>query len=139
MKEIEIDESEEFLDISFGKRGRVCPTVPTVTFYSYDRMRCLARFNSFAQKLLSGVDNIMVKMGKDHILFIPAEQGVNSRHLNHHNRNLNISCAALKPYVKFGVPYRGYPYKGGIAIKRNEPLSARKEEKNELQKDEGTA
>lgn len=126
MKEIEIDESEEFLDISSGKRGRVGLTVPTVTFYSYDRVRCLVRFNSFARKLLSGVDNIMVKIGKDHILFIPAEQGVNSKRFPHHGGNLNISCAALKPYVKFGVPYLAYPYKGGIAIKRNEPLSERK-------------
>lgn len=139
MKEIEIDESEEFLDISFGKRGRVCPTVPTVTFYSYDRVRCLVRFNSFALKLLSGVDNIMVKMGKDHILFIPAEPGWNSRCLNRRNRSAQISFVALEPYVKFGVPYRGYPYKGGIAIKRNEPLSQRKEEKNELHENEGTA
>ena len=30
-------------------------------------------------------------------------------------------------------------HNGGIAIKRNEPLSQRKEEKNELHENEGTA
>lgn len=135
--DIEIDESEEFLDISSFGKGRY--KVPTVTFYSYDYTRCLVNFNSLAKKLLLGVDNITVKMGKDHILFIPATPGWNSRCLNRRNRCAQISFAALAPYVKFGVPYRGYPYKGGIAIKRNEPLSERKEEKNELQENEGTA
>ena len=135
--DIEIDENEEFLDISSFGKGRY--KVPTVTFYSYDYTRCLVNFNSSAKNLLCGVDNITVKMGKDHILFIPATPGWNSRCLNRRNRCAQISFAALAPYVKFGVPYRGYPYKGGIAIKRYEPLPERKEEKNELQENEGTA
>lgn len=135
--DIEIDESEEFLDISSFGKGRY--KVPTVTFCSYDYTRCSINFNSLATNLLFGVDNITVKMGKDHIIFIPAEPGWNSRCVNRRNSSAQISFAALEPYVKFGVPYRAYPYKGGIAIKRNEPLSERKEEKNELHENEGTA
>lgn len=119
--DIEIDESEEFLDISSFRKERY--KVPTVTFYSYSNIRCLVNFNSLAKKLLLGVDNITAKIGKDHILFIPAEPGGNSRCLSRRKCCARISFAALAPYVKFGVPYQAYPYKGGIAIKRNEPLS----------------
>lgn len=132
--DIEIDESEEFLDISsIGSR------IPTVTFYSYPSCRCLVSFNSLAEKLIHDVDYVTVKAGKKHILFLPAIPGRSRRILSRRNCNAQISFAALEPYVKFGVPYRGYPYKGGIAIKRNEPLSQRKEEKNELHENEGTA
>lgn len=132
--DIEIDESEEFLDISsIGSR------IPTVTFYSYPSCRCMVSFNSLAENLIHDVDYVTVKAGKKHILFLPAIPGWSRRVLTRRNRSAHIAFAALEPYVKFGVPYRGYPYKGGIAIKRNEPLSQRKEEKNELFENEGTA
>nr|DAN85738.1 MAG TPA: hypothetical protein [Caudoviricetes sp.] len=115
--DIEIDESEEFLDISsIGSR------IPTVTFYSYPSCRCVVSFNSLAENLIHDVDYVTVKAGKKHILFLPAIPGWSRRVLSRRNRSAHIAFAALEPYVKLGVPYRAYPYKGGIAIKRDEPI-----------------
>lgn len=115
--DIEIDESEEFLDISsIGSR------IPTVTFYSYPYCRCVVSFNSLAENLIHDVDYVTVKAGKKHILFLPAIPGWSRRVLTRRNRSAHIAFAALEPYVKLGVPYRAYPYKGGIAIKRDEPI-----------------
>ena len=56
--DIEIDESEEFLDISsIGSR------IPTVTFYSYPSCRCVVSFNSLAEKLIPNI--------KTNLLFRP--------------------------------------------------------------------
>ena len=54
--DIEIDESEEFLDISsFGKERY---KVPTVTFYSYSNIRCLVNLWGSRAMRLSQVDSL---------------------------------------------------------------------------------
>jgi len=120
VKDIEIDETEEFQKI--GRANGHYP-FPTVAFFNYPHVPCMVSFNSKATALLEGVDNLAIRVGKSHILFIPAKPGMSSRHICRTRGAAKIACRELGLFVKSRTRFRAYPYKGGIVIKRNEPLS----------------
>ena len=132
--DIIISQSERFKDIYIRQYNRV--NVPAVIFS--ENKRRVAYINALAAKFWNGENTASIKASKNYVVFIPQKIGKTSK-INKVGGGFFINIGSLGGIVPHGTKYRAYPYKGGIAIKRNEPLSERKEEKNELQENEGTA
>lgn len=112
-----ISESERFEDIYIRPCSRV--NVPAVIFPDYKRR--VAYINTLASKFWNGENTVGIKVSKNYVVFIPQKIGRTSK-INKVGGGFYISIGSLGGIVPPGTRYRAYPYKGGIAIKRFEPL-----------------
>lgn len=112
-----ISESERFEDIYIRPYNRV--NVPTVIFPN-DKRR-VAYINALAAKFWNGEKTVGIKVSENYVVFIPQKIGRTSK-INKVGGGFFFSIGSLGGMVPPGTKYRAYPYKGGIAIKRFEPL-----------------
>lgn len=112
-----ISESERFEDIYIRSHNRV--NVPAVIF-SNDKRR-VAYINALATKFWNGENTVGIKVSKNYVVFVPQKIGRTLK-INKVSTGFYISAGSLGGIVPPGAKYRAYPYKGGIAIKRFEPL-----------------
>ena len=114
---IVISESERFEDIYIRPYNRV--NVPAVIFLNGKRR--VAYINTLASKFWNGENTVGIKVSKNYIVFIPQKIGTTLK-INKLGGGFYISIGSLAGIVPPGTKYLAYPYKGGIAIKRFEPL-----------------
>ena len=112
-----ISESERFEDIYIRPYNRV--DVPAVSFSNGKRR--VAYINVLAAKFWNGENTVGIKVSKNYVVFIPQKNG-RTLNINKVGGGFYISVGSLGGIVPPGAKYRAYPYKGGIAIKRSEPL-----------------
>lgn len=112
-----ISESERFEDIYIRRNNRV--NVPAVIFPN-DKRR-VAYINALAAKFWNGEKTVGIKVSENYVVFIPQKIGRTSK-INKVGGDFFFSIGSLGGMVPPGTKYRAYPYKGGIAIKRFEPL-----------------
>ena len=112
-----ISESERFEDIYIRPYNRV--NVPAVTFP--DAKRRIAYRTALATKFWNGENTVGIKVSENYVVFIPQKIGRTLK-INKVGGGFYISTGSLGGIVPPGAKYRAYPYKGGIAIKRFEPL-----------------
>lgn len=114
---IVVSESERFEDIYIRPYNRV--NVPAVSFPNNKRR--VAYINALASKFWTGENTVGIKVSKNYVVFIPQKIGRTLK-INKVSTGFYISAGSLCGIVPPGTRYRAYPYKGGIAIKRFEPL-----------------
>ena len=112
-----ISESERFEDIYIRPYNRV--NVPAVIFPN-DKRR-VAYINALAAKFWNGEKTVGIKVSENYVVFIPQKIGRTSK-INKVGGGFFFNIGSLCGIVPPGTKYRAYPYKGGIAIKRFEPL-----------------
>lgn len=112
-----ISESERFEDIYIRPYDRV--NVPAVSFSNSKRR--VAYINALASKFWNGENTVGIKVSENYVVFIPQKIGRTLK-INKVSGGFYISIGSLGGIVPPGAKYRAYPYKGGIAIKRLEPL-----------------
>ena len=112
-----ISESERFEDIYIRPYNRV--NVPAVIFPNGNRR--VAYINTLAAKFWNGETAVGIKVSKNYVVFIPQKIGRTLK-TDKVGGGFCISIGSLAGIVPPGTKYRAYPYKGGIAIKRFEPL-----------------
>lgn len=118
VKDIEINESEEFRCIDGSTLGR--EPYPAVTFSKHYNSY-YAHFNAKASKLIEALERVTIMVSDKHILFSPPlEYGRKWRVGKEYNYR-RVCCKTLSDYLTEGETYRAYPYKGGLAIDR-EPI-----------------
>lgn len=117
MEDVIIGESERFEDVYIRKYNRV--NAPAVIFPN-DKRR-VAYINALAAKFWNGENTVGIKVSKNYVVFIPQKFGRTSK-INKVGGGFFIGIGSLGGIVPPGTKYRAYPYKGGIAIKRFEPL-----------------
>lgn len=120
--DIFIGESEMFEDVRVN--GLEC-NFPAVKFINIGN--CLiAYFNKFAAPMLGSADRVRVMTSTRFIVFFPSSSICHNKIFRYINKS--HSCVAqaavsgLRGMVPEGVWFRCYRYKGGIAIKRDEPI-----------------
>lgn len=116
MEDIIISESERFEDI-YIKYNRA--NVPAVIFPNNKRR--VAYINALATKFWNGENTVGIKVSENYVVFIPQKIGRTLK-INKVGGGFFIGVGRLSGIVPPGTKYRAYPYKGGIAIKRFEPL-----------------
>lgn len=114
---IVISESERFEDIYIRPYNRV--NVPAVIFPNYKRR--VAYINALAAKFWNSENTVGIKVSENYVVFIPQKIGRTLK-INKVGGGFYTSIGSLVGIVPPGTKYRAYPYKGGIAIKRFEPL-----------------
>ena len=116
MKDITIDESEEFLDMT-----QVKDNGPYAYFKRYGKNDVLMRvhFNRKATVLFAGKERqYAVKVSRRYVVFLPTTLG---RRLSIARSGTGaISVQPLIGMVAEGMKFRVYPYKGGVAIDTEE-------------------
>ena len=117
-EDIFIDESEVFKDFSTKRSKFNFPAI-----YFFKRSATLeAYLNKAAAQMFGDAHRVSVNVSNHFIVLLPSE---NIRH-NAISRVRNyygmLSVASLDGIAPDGAAYRCYPYKGGIAIKRDEPI-----------------
>lgn len=116
--DIFIDESEVFEDFS-AKRSRF----NFHTIYFFKRSATLTAYlNKAAMPMLGDAHRVSVKVSKHFIVLLPSENIRHNTISRAKNYSATISIASLDGIVTESTAYRCYPYKGGIAIKRDEPI-----------------
>lgn len=116
--DIFIDESEVFEDFS-TKRSRF--NFPAIYFFK--RSATLAAYlNKAAVQMLGDAHRVSVKVSNHFIVFSPSENVRHNKISRSRNYSALLSIASLDGIVTESTGYRCYPYKGGIAIKRDEPI-----------------
>lgn len=115
--DIIISESERLEDIYI--RRYVRKNVPAVSFP--EQKRRVAYVNALAAKFWRGETTAAIKVSKNYVVFIPQKTGRTTK-INRVSGGFYINIGKLGGMVPPGTKYRAYPYKGGIAIKRFEPL-----------------
>ena len=116
--DIVIDESEGLEDISIVRHRRY--PFPVVTFVSRGG-GLTAYFNSLATSFWGDADRCSAKISTRYIVFLPQKFGRTSKIARVHGSS-TVSATGLTGFVPDRASYRAYPYKGGIALKRFEPL-----------------
>lgn len=120
--DIFIGESEMFEDIRV--KG-LKYDFPAVKFFK-DGYALVAYFNKFAAPMLGSADNAHVMTSNCFIVFLPSNSiyhnRIRRRVCKSHAYNAYVSVTGLRNMVPEGVWFRCYPYKGGIAIKQDEPI-----------------
>lgn len=126
--DIFIDESEMFEDV---RPFVVRKDFPAVKFFR-NGSSLAANFNRLALPMLDNADNVRVMVSPRFIVFLPSasicHNRICRRVYNDHPYDATVSVARLRGMVPEGVWFRCYPYKGGIAIKRDEPVMQAKGE-----------
>lgn len=126
--DIFIGESEMFEDV---RPCLVRYDFPAVKFFR-NGSSLAAHFNRLASPMLGNADNVRVMVSTRFIVFVPStniyHNRIRRRVYNDHTYDATVSVARLRGMVPEGVWFRCYRYKGGIAIKRGEPVMQAKGE-----------
>lgn len=117
--DIFIDESEMFEEVISGKKRRF--NFPAVYFYRAAGV-LVAYFNKFAVLMMADAERVQVKMSSRFIVFLPSDRKSHNIFSKNVSHTATLSVAGLTGIVPEETAFRCYPYKGGIAIKRFEPV-----------------
>lgn len=118
MKDIEIDETEEFQYV--GVKRKNGHPFPAATFNKYQRTYVL-NFNALASQPVTELEKVNILVSDKHILFLPPAPHVRTWKFGYGTSARYIQCNGLAAFLTAGKTYRAYPYKGGLAIDR-EPI-----------------
>ena len=116
--DIVIDESEYFERAYIARHMRY--PFPVVTFVTRSS-GMTAYFNSLATPFWGDAVRCSAKISTHYIVFLPQKFG-NTSKISRVRGTSVVSATGLAGFVPPKSSYRAYPYKGGIAIKRFEPL-----------------
>lgn len=120
--DIFIGESEMFEDV---RPFVVRKDFPAVKFFR-NGSSLAAHFNRLALPMLGSADNVRVMVSPRFIVFLPSpsiyHNRICRRVYNDHPYDATVSVARLRGRVPERVWFKCHPYKGGIAIKRDEPI-----------------
>ena len=116
--DIFIDESEVFENVS-TKRSKF--SFPAICFFKRSAT-LTAYLNKSAMQMLGDAERVSVKVSNHFIVFLPSENKRHNTISRARNYSATLSIASLGGIVPEETAYRCYPYKGGIAIKREEPV-----------------
>lgn len=114
-----ISESEMFEEVIPGKKLRF--NFPAVYFYR-SSSALVAYFNKLAVPMMADAERVQVKMSSRFIIFLPSDREPHNKFAKNHSHTATLSVTNLTGIVPVETAFRCYPYKGGIAIKRFEPL-----------------
>lgn len=117
--DILIDESEMFEEVIPGKKLRF--NFPAVYFYRASST-LVAYFNKLAAPMMADAERVLVKMSSRFIVFLPSDRESHNTFSKNSSHTATLSVTGLTGIVPEETAFRCYPYKGGIAIKRFEPL-----------------
>lgn len=117
--DIFISEEEAFEEVIPGKKLKF--NFPAVYFYRPD-YTLVAYFNKLAVQMMADVERVQVKMSSRFIVFLPSNSESHNIFIKLRGNAANLSVGNLAGIVPVGATFRCYPYKGGIAIKRDEPI-----------------
>lgn len=117
--DILIDESEMFEEVIPGKKLRF--NFPAVYFYRASS-NLVAYFNKLAVPMMADAERVQVKMSSRFIVFLPSDRESHNTFSKNSSHTETLSVTGLTGIVPEETAFRCYPYKGGIAIKRFEPL-----------------
>lgn len=117
--DIFIGESEMFEEAIPGKKLRF--NFPAVYFYRTSSA-LVAYFNKLAAPMMADAERVQVKMSSHFIVFLPSDRELHNTFSKCPNHTASLSVANLTGIVPVNAAFRCYPYKGGIAIKRDEPI-----------------
>lgn len=117
--DIFINESEMFEEVIPGKKLRF--NFPAVFFY-LTSTAFVAYFNKLAAPMMADAERVQVKMSSRFIVFLPSDRKSHNIFTKGKSHTATLSVSNLIGIVPVGAAFRCYPYKGGIAIKRDEPI-----------------
>lgn len=117
--DIFIGESEMFEEVIPGKKLRF--NFPAVYFYR-SSSALVAYFNKLAVPMMADAERVQVKMSSRFIIFLPSDREPYNTFSKNSSHTATLSVTNLTGIVPAETAFRCYPYKGGIAIKRFEPL-----------------
>lgn len=117
--DIFINEEEAFEEVIPGKKLKF--DFPTVYFYRTNHT-LVAYFNKLAAQMMADAERVQVKMSSRFIVFLPSNSESHNTFTKNCGNTANLSVGNLAGIVPVGAAFRCYPYKGGIAIKRDEPI-----------------
>lgn len=117
--DIFIGESEMFEEVIPGKNLRF--NFPAVSFY-LSSTAFVAYFNKLAAPMMADAKRVQVKMSSRFIVFLPSNSESHNTFSKSPRHTAILSVGNLAGIVPVGAAFRCYPYKGGIAIKRDEPI-----------------
>ena len=117
--DIFIGESEMFEEVIPGKKLRF--NFPAVYFYQ-TTSAFVAYFNKLAAPMMADAERVQVKMSSRFIVFLPSDRKPHNTFAKSPSHTATLSVTNLIGIVPVGAASRCYPYKGGIAIKRDEPI-----------------
>lgn len=117
--DILINEKEAFEEVIPGHKLRF--NFPTVYFFKPSHSLA-AYFNKLAVPMMADAERVQVKMSSRFIVFLPSESKRHNAISKTKSHTATLSVGNLIGMVPEGAAFRCYPYKGGIAIKRDEPI-----------------
>lgn len=117
--DIFIGESEMFEEVIPGRKLRF--NFPAVFFY-LTSTAFVAYFNKLAAPMMADAERVQVKMSSRFIVFLPSDRKPHNTFAKGQSHTATLSVTNLVGIVPVGAAFRCYPYKGGIAIKRDEPI-----------------
>lgn len=117
--DIFISEEEAFEEVIPGKKLKF--DFPAIYFYRPD-YTLVAYFNKLAVQMMADAERVQVKMSSRFIVFLPSNSESHNIFIKIRGNAANLSVGNLAGIVPVGAAFRCYPYKGGIAIKRDEPI-----------------
>lgn len=117
--DIFISKEEALEEVIPGKKLRF--NFPAVYFY-LSGSGFIAYFNKLAATMMADAKRVQVKMNSHFIVFLPSDSKQHNRFSRNSGYTANLSVSSLIGIVPVGAAFRCYPYKGGIAIKRDEPI-----------------
>lgn len=116
--DIFIGEEEALEEVIPGKRKFDFPAV----YFFKSPCTFVAYFNKLAAPMLADEERVQVKMGSRFIVFLPSDSKRHNKLTKDSLHTAKLSIGNLIGIVPEGAAFRCYPYKGGIAIKRDEPI-----------------
>lgn len=120
--DIFIGKSEMFEDIRVKGLKHDFPAVRFFRNGSY----LAAYFNKFAAQMLGSADRVRVMISTRFIVFLPSSSIYHNKIFRYINKShsyvAQTAVSGLRGMVPEGVWFKCYRYKGGIAIKRDEPI-----------------
>lgn len=117
--DILINEKESFEEAIPGNKLRF--NFPAVYFFKPGRSLA-AYFNKLAVPMMADAERVQVKMSSRFIVFLPSDSKRHNAISKTKSHTATLSVGNLIGMVPEGAAFRCYPYKGGIAIKRDEPI-----------------
>lgn len=120
--DIVIGESEMFEDVRVNGLECDFPAVKIINRGS----TLIAYFNKFAAPMLGSANRARVMTSTRFIVFLPSFNICHNKICRYVNKShhciAQTAVTGLRGMVPEGAWFRCYPYKGGIAIKRDEPV-----------------
>lgn len=117
--DIFISKEEALEEVIPGKKLRF--NFPAVYFHLAGS-GFIAYFNKLAATMMADAERVQVKMNSHFIVFLPSDSKPHNIFSRNSGHTANLSVSSLIGIVPAGAAFRCYPYKGGIAIKRDEPI-----------------